>query len=55
MDVRDATDLFSSIYSQTGGLDGRVSIEVDPRLTHDTEATSPRPRNCSLSLTGQMC
>ena len=38
-DVRDATDLFSGVYSRTGGVDGRVSIEVDPRLAHDTEAT----------------
>jgi transaldolase len=38
-DVRNATDLFSGIYSRTGGVDGRVSIEVDPRLAHDTEAT----------------
>jgi transaldolase len=38
-DVRSATDLFSGIYSRTGGVDGRVSIEVDPRLAHDTEGT----------------
>ena len=38
-DVRDATDLFSGVYSRTGGVDGRVSIEVDPRLAHDTEGT----------------
>lgn len=38
-DVRDATDLFSEVYCQSRGLDGRVSIAVDPRLAHDTEAT----------------
>jgi transaldolase len=38
-DVRDATDLFSAIYTRTHGVDGRVSIEVDPRLAHDTTAT----------------
>ena len=37
--MRDATDLFSSIYRRTGGVDGRVSIEVDPRLAHDTDGT----------------
>jgi len=38
-DVRDATDLFSAVYTRTRGADGRVSIEVDPRLAHDTAAT----------------
>ena len=27
------------VYDATDGLDGRVSIEVDPRLAHDTAAT----------------
>ena len=27
------------VYDATGGVDGRVSIEVDPRLAHDTAAT----------------
>jgi transaldolase len=38
-DVRQACDLFTSIYDSTKGIDGRVSIEVDPRLAHDTEGT----------------
>ncbi|MDN5790229.1 MAG: transaldolase [Micrococcales bacterium] len=38
-DVRDACDLFRSIYDDTNGVDGRVSIEVDPRLADDTDAT----------------
>jgi transaldolase len=38
-DVRAACDLFKQIYSSTKGVDGRVSIEVDPRLAHDTEGT----------------
>lgn len=38
-DVRNACDLFKDIYSSTKGTDGRVSIEVDPRLANDTEAT----------------
>jgi transaldolase len=38
-DVRGACDLFSNIYATTSGVDGRVSIEVDPRLAHDTQAT----------------
>ena len=38
-DVRAATDLLAPVVRRTGGLDGRVSIEVDPRLAHDTRAT----------------
>ena len=38
-DVRHACDLFKDIYSSTKGIDGRVSIEVDPRLAHDTLGT----------------
>ncbi|CRK56332.1 Transaldolase [Alloactinosynnema sp. L-07] len=38
-DVRNACDLFRSHHSATDGVDGRVSIEVDPRLAADTEAT----------------
>ena len=39
-DVRDAADIFRPVYDATGGLDGRVSIEVSPDLAHDTEGTS---------------
>ena len=38
-DVREACDIFLPIYESTGGVDGRVSIEVDPRLAHDTDQT----------------
>ncbi len=38
-DVREACDLLKDIYTSTKGVDGRVSIEVDPRLAHDTQAT----------------
>ncbi|MFE9996909.1 transaldolase [Streptomyces avermitilis] len=38
-DVRAAADILRPVYDATGGRDGRVSIEVDPRLAHDTEAT----------------
>ena len=37
-DVRDA-DIFRGVFDATGGVDGRVSIEVSPDLAHDTEAT----------------
>jgi hypothetical protein len=35
-DVRWACDVLRPVYDATGGVDGRVSIEVDPRLAHDT-------------------
>ena len=38
-DVRDACDLFTAVFNSSGHVDGRVSIEVDPRLAHDTAAT----------------
>ncbi len=38
-DVRRACDLLMGIYTASQGVDGRVSIEVDPRLAHDTEGT----------------
>ncbi|MEU1304761.1 transaldolase [Streptomyces shenzhenensis] len=38
-DVRAAADVLRPVYDATGGRDGRVSIEVDPRLAHDTAAT----------------
>ncbi|MDC7339591.1 transaldolase [Streptomyces lydicus] len=38
-DVRDAADVLRPVFDATGGQDGRVSIEVDPRLAHNTGAT----------------
>ncbi|MFE9247429.1 transaldolase [Streptomyces sp. NPDC007088] len=39
-DVRDAADVLRPVFDATDGQDGRVSIEVDPRLAHDTLATT---------------
>ena len=38
-DVSDACDLMRGVWDDTGGRDGYVSIEVDPTLAYDTEAT----------------
>ncbi len=38
-DVRWACDVMRPAYDATAGVDGRVSIEVDPRLAHETEKT----------------
>ncbi|WP_069811908.1 transaldolase [Streptomyces sp. TP-A0874] len=38
-DVRDAADVLHPVFEATDGRDGRISIEVDPRLAHSTDAT----------------
>jgi len=38
-DVREACDLFHNTFKSTNELDGRVSLEVDPRFAHDALAT----------------
>jgi transaldolase len=38
-DVRDACDVMRPAYDASNGVDGRVSIEVDPRKAHETEST----------------
>jgi transaldolase len=38
-DVRDACDVFLDVFEATDGVDGRVSIEVNPGLAHETEQT----------------
>ena len=43
-DVRDACDVMAGIATRTDGVDGRVSIEVDPRLARDTAATIAQAR-----------
>jgi transaldolase len=43
-DVRWACDVLRPVYDRTDGVDGRVSIEVDPRLARDTEATIAEAR-----------
>ena len=38
-DVRDACDLFAPVFLASDGVDGRVSIEVEPGLARDTAGT----------------
>ncbi|MCL2652997.1 MAG: transaldolase [Propionibacteriaceae bacterium] len=38
-DVRDACRVFAPVFESTNGYDGRVSIEVEPGLAHDAQAT----------------
>ena len=38
-DVREACDVMREVWERTDRVDGRVSLEVDPRLAHETERT----------------
>jgi transaldolase len=38
-DVRNACDVLAGVYERSRSVDGRVSLEVDPRLAFDTDAT----------------
>ncbi|WP_329302584.1 transaldolase [Streptomyces sp. NBC_00659] len=46
-DVRAAADILRPVFEATEGRDGRVSIEVDPRLAHNTAATVAEARQLS--------
>jgi transaldolase len=43
-DIRWAADVLRPVYDSTSGVDGRVSIEVDPRVAKDTAKTSAEAR-----------
>ncbi len=43
-DVRQACDVLRPAYDASHGIDGRVSIEVDPRLAFETERTTAEAR-----------
>ena len=49
-DVRAACDIFRPLYEATDGVDGRVSIEVDPRLAHDADATVESARALAAAV-----
>jgi len=38
-DIQDAADMFMPVYERTRGLDGYVSLEVNPKLAYDTAKT----------------
>jgi len=43
-DVRAACDVLRPVFDRSGGRDGRVSIEVDPRISGDAERTAAEAR-----------
>lgn len=46
-DVQQACDLFAPVAERTNGVDGRVSIEVDPRLADDAARTADMAQKLS--------
>jgi transaldolase len=44
-DVREAADVLRPVYDATDTVDGRVSLEVDPRLARDEDATIAQARD----------
>ena len=38
-DVQEAADILKAVYQETNGLDGYVSLEVNPKLAFDTQRT----------------
>ncbi len=43
-DIQDACDRLRAVWERTGGRDGRVSIEVNPHLAHDSAGTIAEAR-----------
>ncbi|MBM3678318.1 MAG: transaldolase [Actinobacteria bacterium] len=43
-DIRGACDVLAPVFERTGGLDGWVSLEVDPTLAYDRERTFAEAR-----------
>jgi transaldolase len=54
-DIRWGADVLRGVYDSSDGVDGRVSIEVDPRLARETDKTIPRPSSCGGWSTGRTC
>ncbi len=49
-DVRSAADEFRPVYEATDGLDGYVSLEVNPHLAYDTPGTIREARRLWVAL-----
>jgi transaldolase len=49
-DVAAACDVLAPVAAATDGVDGRVSIEVDPRFAHDTDATVKQAKELAAKV-----
>lgn len=49
-DIHGALDVFSPLYESSKGLDGFVSVEVDPALAHDQAKTLTSARDLHIKI-----
>ncbi len=49
-DIADAADRLRDVYERTDGVDGYVSLEVNPKLAYDTEGTTTEARRLFRTL-----
>lgn len=49
-DIQAALEIFRPVFDESGGVDGRVSVEVDPRLAHDGASTLAAARELHLRV-----
>jgi transaldolase len=49
-DIHSACDVFSKVYDQSDGVDGYVSVEVDPGLAHDGPGTESAARDLHAQI-----
>ncbi len=49
-DIADAADALRPVYDRTDGVDGFVSLEVNPKLAFDTDATVAEARRLFAQL-----
>ena len=49
-DIADAADVLKPVYDRTDGVDGYVSLEVNPKLAYDTEGTLSEARRLFRAL-----
>ena len=49
-DIQGACDILRTVYDESDGVDGFVSLEVSPHLAHDTEGTMKEARHLFESV-----
>ena len=49
-DVADASDIFHEVFEASNGVDGRVSIEVEPGLAHDAHGTIEQAKKLAAKV-----
>ncbi len=49
-DIHGALDVFEPLHQESNGLDGYVSVEVDPALAHDSVGTLTNARELDIKI-----